>query len=924
MVLTLVTSLTISLSTLTYLRVPQKNGLRKNLPLSCVRPFRRNHDQRQIAYGTGFLVAPDLIMTNNHVIPDIETAKAAVAEFNYEIGSDGKPKHIYRFRLSTAVFHTSHRTDHDVTVVGIVWATSDGQQRLPICQPLRLNPDADPLPEEPITIIQHPGGGHKQAAPHNSHVVEVKGRYLHYTTDTLPGSSGAPVFNQSWQVIAIHRAHTVLDDPDKGRIYVNQGVLISHIRTTLGESAPPRLWHSDTTTDTTTQTTIHQPPDETTRLRQFFADLPGTLMDTTRLAPYESQSKEIVIGQRITIRQHRDGRFMPRPQHVAAVRQKLEALLQRRQRAYDPALFTLWIDGRSGSGKSVLLVQVMADLVAQGVLGEDVAVVWLDDRSEDLYPLLKGWAETVAGQVSQTLFLFIDDFMVQAVDESTVGEIGALLRQVDDENIQWPILVTCSPPEFRINFGNSEYSEGFIIESWTLPSVDLLESSDLIHWFEQRTGEIAHPLQTTSKKPVLMKRESAFAQAEGLMISMLVELRYDTGIMDFGQRFYRRLKELDLVEVLILPLVLNRLYLWTPPAWYKNLPAEHRDALEILKQSQDMTILDSQSEMDNKRIRLTHPHLSDVLYQVIRPIHQTHMRAQDIINVFEQILDIDLFTARQILRLVVEGVPRAIENLDNETLVQGMTDAWKEHISSNTVSSSMSAFFWTSWVTWVARDSSVQQYLGDESPVMNARLALNQYHHRHWSTLWLVLWQSAPEQHPQLAADAWVWLKDNRSKLNPDWAVVWRQLLNLINDVNVGEYEKELTLIGYQWVNDYPNHVDWFHIWRALLDKTEQLPEDINVHVIVEIGYERLKSHPSQNNWFEIWSVLLNRGEYLPRTSDEKMLILMGYEWIQKYPNSNNWFGVWRRIISFGEYLPKDGNYSGGRVGVKRDMKWGE
>jgi len=35
-------------------------------------------------------------------------------------------------------------------------------------------------------------------------IVDVLDDFLHYTTDTEPGSSGSPVFNDSWEVIALH------------------------------------------------------------------------------------------------------------------------------------------------------------------------------------------------------------------------------------------------------------------------------------------------------------------------------------------------------------------------------------------------------------------------------------------------------------------------------------------------------------------------------------------------------------------------------------------------------------------------------------------------------------------------------------------------------------------------------------------------
>lgn len=37
-----------------------------------------------VGYGTGFLVAPNIILTNNHVINSYEVASNSIAEFNYQ------------------------------------------------------------------------------------------------------------------------------------------------------------------------------------------------------------------------------------------------------------------------------------------------------------------------------------------------------------------------------------------------------------------------------------------------------------------------------------------------------------------------------------------------------------------------------------------------------------------------------------------------------------------------------------------------------------------------------------------------------------------------------------------------------------------------------------------------------------------------
>ena len=61
----------------------------------------------------------------------------------------------------------------------------------------------------------------------------VAARFIHYTTDTEPGSSGSPVINDQWQVIAIHhkaiRKPSSDGDEDRPVWLANEGVRVSAI-----------------------------------------------------------------------------------------------------------------------------------------------------------------------------------------------------------------------------------------------------------------------------------------------------------------------------------------------------------------------------------------------------------------------------------------------------------------------------------------------------------------------------------------------------------------------------------------------------------------------------------------------------------------------------------------------------------------------
>ena len=59
---------------------------------------------------------------------------------------------------------------------------------------------------ETVNIIQHPNGEPRQLAIQDNKVIDELGLFLHYQTDTSLGSSGSPVFNDQWEMVALHHS----------------------------------------------------------------------------------------------------------------------------------------------------------------------------------------------------------------------------------------------------------------------------------------------------------------------------------------------------------------------------------------------------------------------------------------------------------------------------------------------------------------------------------------------------------------------------------------------------------------------------------------------------------------------------------------------------------------------------------------------
>lgn len=169
--------------------------------------------------GTGFMVASrNFIMTNNHVIGSKEEAETAVAEFDFEAGLSTRT-----VALNPGRFFTTSK-GLDFTIVGC-----DGSQLEDIDPiPLLRNPSTVTRGEK-VNIIQHPRGRQKEVALHNNDVKRVKDKVVWYTTDTEPGSSGSPVYNNAWDLVALHHAGWYNPDGTTTNEGVRLAAIVSHL-----------------------------------------------------------------------------------------------------------------------------------------------------------------------------------------------------------------------------------------------------------------------------------------------------------------------------------------------------------------------------------------------------------------------------------------------------------------------------------------------------------------------------------------------------------------------------------------------------------------------------------------------------------------------------------------------------------------------
>ena len=228
-----------------------------------------------------------LLMTNHHCLSKTSQATHRTAEVIYDY--DDTTKNSSRSKMAPDVFWITD-SDLDFTIVACeteTEPTSVKHKRGSIGSPSpRPSPPPSPRPiislrdktlrllkddrrkfgdkNTRVFIIQHPRGKEKRVSVQGVRVKDTTRpkHYILYNNDTQKGSSGSPVFNFEWKLVALHHRgllkrdanKTVLNiqggiwQPGQEKAYIaNQGVLIEDIFAKLLNVKAEELLQADRT-----------------------------------------------------------------------------------------------------------------------------------------------------------------------------------------------------------------------------------------------------------------------------------------------------------------------------------------------------------------------------------------------------------------------------------------------------------------------------------------------------------------------------------------------------------------------------------------------------------------------------------------------------------------------------------------------------
>lgn len=171
--------------------------------------------------GTGFLVGPDLVLTNYHVVEALIQDRARLEDvqlrFDYlyplagtQSSNQGEEGTLFQL-APEGVSYFSDRTELDFALLRVEQRLAEHPaEGLPGIVGrgwLQMSAQPDALaPNTPLFILQHPNGRRLESAYGWVVSQSASSDRVQYTTNTQLGSSGSPCFNERWELVALHRA----------------------------------------------------------------------------------------------------------------------------------------------------------------------------------------------------------------------------------------------------------------------------------------------------------------------------------------------------------------------------------------------------------------------------------------------------------------------------------------------------------------------------------------------------------------------------------------------------------------------------------------------------------------------------------------------------------------------------------------------
>lgn len=273
-------------------------------------------------------------------------------------------------------------------------------------------------------------------------------------------------------------------------------------------------------------------------------------------------------------------------------------------RTNDGRLRTFWLAGRSGTGKSVALLHLLADLHKAD---EGRVIIWLHQQADRMAEAVR-WARPFFAEGKEVILAADDPYTPERYQRG-MAAIDQAQREFDSILVAYPeakrpSLLFCGPTEQGQAF-EDDLADRVVVRWFTLHSESRRDIEELKAWYTQRTGRTDLPIDESD---------------EVLIVQMFFEWATGEPIKAFAQRFRKRLEGMSrsrssrtIFDVVAEILALNRLYALFPTQvvdYELEGDPDLGGSFDRLKDEELHFTFDG----ERSGIRLTHPHLANAIY----------------------------------------------------------------------------------------------------------------------------------------------------------------------------------------------------------------------------------------------------------------------------------------------------------------------
>ncbi len=635
-----------------------------------------------------------------------------------------------------------------------------------------------------------------------------------------------------------------------------------------------------------------------TEARKFKpAPPPGRLLGHDDFLSTKGDNR-ILLGQRPSVNHLSNGYFMERGDRVEEIVAAVYAALD----GQGEALPVHWIIGTSGAGKSVLLLQTLQRLVADG----RVAVHLTSHLPTDLDLALSYWRSEPTPVV-----IAIDDLYAPAYRDSQVWE-SLMSHGLDSELVSRCLVLTAGPDEYNEAFTQlAQREEAFQVSATAVPDLDETEKSVYGRWYARRTG---------SELP-------AVSDPVFVVAAFKAEIDRTGGgtVSQFAQRFIARAQALQAAEPLLAALALNRLGIAAPTALF----AQGREELDRLVAEGVAQVTREESA---EQVTIYHQRLAKEVYEALVTPQRLDEQARHLTQGFEAMLSTPSRASSFLFNVRHAGLPRELCKRLFERLWEVI---WVEEPGKRRIELI---------VPWVfqALAVGVQLSQGRHAEALAEWIFAEGTPSAAAPAIWRALKFHAPEHLEALDGAAEVWLGANSD--DPAWPELFRTVTYKSTPA------KERLDWGEQWLKANPQHEAWVDVFLALLPhrpgcerlavtalerapvskddpklwraaRRHASPSYVQEQVTKRIcgapsrrvategvkflakqvgdGDPRaiklaLESEQGTTFWTQVVRSLLAAA---PRTPLSRTLVVVGGQWLERNPNSDEWSKTWYPVL---------------------------